>query len=154
MRVLIPSWQRLSGSGVGPKSGPLDPVHGWNRSWVLVTPKVLHYFAHCLRHKPWCQRNPELTATGSGSWMRRSFFLYHTYMTSISCSRLRVAGPSWVTNISWLRWLSVSRWRRRLPGMATLPWPYIAGSIQRWPASGAQYHTLYGVADTLQSAEW
>ena len=41
---------------------------------------------------PDVQRNPALTATGSGSWMRRSFFLYHTYTTLTSCSRLRVAG--------------------------------------------------------------
>ena len=36
---------------------------------------------------PDVQRNPALTATGYGSWMRRSFCLYHTYTTSTSCSR-------------------------------------------------------------------
>jgi len=46
----ISSWQRLRGgaSGVGPESGPLDPVHGRCRTWELVTlPKVLLYFVHC-----------------------------------------------------------------------------------------------------------
>ena len=31
MRLVISSWQRLSGSGVGPDSRPLDPVHGRHR---------------------------------------------------------------------------------------------------------------------------
>ena len=33
---LMSSWQRLSGSGVGPQSGPVDPVHGRSRTWELT----------------------------------------------------------------------------------------------------------------------
>ena len=92
MRLLVLSWQRLSGSRIR-TFGP--------RAWApprlrIVDPQKYFPISHNVYVVgPDVQRNPALTATESGSWMRRSFFLYHTYTTSTSCSRLRfAAGPS------------------------------------------------------------
>ena len=84
MRLLVLSWQRLSGSRIR-TFGP--------RAWApprlrIVDPQKYFPISHNVYVVgPDVQRNPALTATESGSWMRRSFFLYHTYTTSTSCSR-------------------------------------------------------------------
>lgn len=46
---LMSTWQRLSGSGLGPQSGARDP-RAWQPMCMTISdpPKVFPYFAHCL----------------------------------------------------------------------------------------------------------